>query len=216
LSRIWTTNNYPVIISVAGKLGEIHRRALASSAPPLRPINGLVCELFEYWNRSRHYVSSTEQQMFEFTQPLFDALDRVDTKGVFKDANPRNWIINNTSVTPIDFGSVSTGSFASDLAQLLDYETSLPEWVWSQAITAWAGGFGLGAPINQIKVDLPIILMYSALCRAPFHTPLQRVQWYQRTARRAHDYGWYGLANALGLAIEDIGGSSQPRVLISR
>ena len=189
---------------VAYKLGEIHRRSISVSAPKLRPFEGWYTSLLKLWGTSPYKISSIEWKVLEQAHILYEALENIDLSGVFKDANPRNWIVDQNVVRAIDFGSMSLASFASDLSQLLDYDKLFVESDFVCTIEAWSSGFGSKDLAKNICSEFPIISIYSALCRAPFHTPDKRVTWYLRAAERTKHIGWPCLAAVLEEAAESI------------
>ncbi|GEM_PF-1967961 len=203
LDEIEYAEQKPILLNVVSRLGELHRRALSSDAPRLRSMTDWYSNLYRIWRTPRYSIDNQEWQIFECLQPLLSALSNVDTQGVFKDANPRNWIVSSGTAFAIDFGAMSTASFSSDFAQLIDYYKPIDESLWDELIQYWADSFGAGAPVRQIKIDLPTILIYSALCRIPFHERSQRRQWDLRAANRARQYGWKKFADTLKAAAEE-------------
>lgn len=187
------------VLLAAQALGKLHRRATEPAAPPIRRMGSWRDNLSLLWSTPKYALTGDEYQVLEHLSPLFRALEGVERDCVFKDANPRNWIVSGGHLVAIDYGAMSAGSFASDLAQLIDYrwpfEADMD--IWYRAVEAWASGYGPGAPTSRLEQDLLPVVVYSALCRIPFHPVQNRITWYNRTARRVAWYGWTSLAQAL-------------------
>ncbi len=197
------TYDQDCFIQVAGELGKLHRKAIANDRPPIRKINNLWDELLAFWNNPAYKLSSKEAHAFQNTHTFQKEVDKILVDGVFTDANPRNWIITPKTIVAIDFGSVAEGSFSSDLAQLLDYYDPMPESVWDNALRMWAINFRNCEIEGRLRKELPIMRIYSALCRIPFHLPENRVHWYRNLSDQFANLGFEALSKMYKLLCLD-------------
>ena len=200
LDDLQLNNFFDLLPRVAHELGVIHKRCLLPSAPKLRSHSDWYANLYRLWGKARYCLFEQEWAILHYIAPLLEAMEDVSIDGVFKDANPGNWILCNDTIFALDYGSMSIASFASDFAQLLDYITPIDQlddsYFW-KIIREWAKGFGTDTPVGNIRKDLPVILMYSALCRVPFHNTKKRYKWYSIMKNRVYEHGWTNLVYAL-------------------
>ena len=180
--------------TAARLLGQLHAKALKCEFHALSTSLKIKDSLFSFWDKAAADVEKEKDILLSCCDDLFSRMKTVKKNGVYLDANPNNWIVEKGNLVAIDFGHVSKASFASDLAQLFDYN---PIAISSEPFfNSWSEGLQNPVLAKTAKDDFQLVRIFSTLCRVPYHSAKRRLFWYCQSYQLCQELRLESLSSA--------------------
>ena len=172
-------NNQKLYFKTAELLGQLHAKALNCEVHTLSTPLKFEDSLLSSWNKATVELEKEKDFLLSSCEELLSHMKIVKRNGVYLDANPNNWIVEKGNIVAIDFGHVSIASFASDLAQLFDYNPiAIP---FEPFFNSWSKGLQNPVLAKVAKDDFQFVRIFSTLCRVPYHSAKRRLFWYRKS-----------------------------------